>query len=535
MKNQFYFTLVFLLGISTHLFGQDSFKYSIHLNQTTIEWLPGLHSYAFAQHDGHWLIIGGRKDGIHARQPFNAFPENMNNSTIYVVNPTTKQSWSAPLSSLPNSISEQLQSTNMNFIQNGDTLFIIGGYSYAPSAQDHITHPKLTSIIVSELINAIINQTPFSAYFQQLEDPIFANSGGQMGKLGEYYFLIGGHRFDGRYNPMGNATYTQEYKTMIQKFKLSNEAGNLNFSDYTSQEDPIHLRRRDYNLLPQIFPDGTLGYMISAGVFQINADLPFLYPVDITENGYTPRTEFNQFLSHYHGAKTSIYDEATNETHMLFYGGMSRYYYEEGNLIQDDQVPFVKTISRVTRNAQGELQEYLLPVEMPSFKGAGAEFIPNETIAYNEIEVLEINKVEEDSILIGYIYGGIQSEDKNPFANNQTDLTAADNSIFEVWLIRNDELDLTKIDGKNPFSLTLYPNPTDNKLTVSFEGGAISSVNYFITALDGKIVQEGELSPKSIAKGQEILKVNELISKQAYSLTLVINNRYYLHSKFVKE
>lgn len=117
----------------------------------------------------------------------------------------------------------------------------------------------------------------------------------------------------------------------------------------------------------------------------------------------------------------------------------------------------------------------------------------------------------------------------------KTDLTAADNSIFEVWLIRNDALDLTKIDGKNPFSLTLYPNPTDNKLTVSFEGGAISSVNYFITALDGKIVQEGELSPKSIAKGQEIVKVNELTSKQAYSLTLVINNRYYLHSKFVKE
>ena len=42
---------------------QTTFNYDVVLTPVNIAGLPGLHSYAFGQHNGKWLIIGGRKDG----------------------------------------------------------------------------------------------------------------------------------------------------------------------------------------------------------------------------------------------------------------------------------------------------------------------------------------------------------------------------------------------------------------------------------------------------------------------------------------
>jgi hypothetical protein len=514
---------------------QDSFNYEVKLNPVQVEGLPGLHSYVFGQHDGKWIIIGGRKDGIHARQPFNAFPENFNNSTIYVVDVYSNELWTSSLDDLAVGIQEQLQSTNLNFFQSADTLYMIGGYSYAASAQDHITHPKLTTVIVSNVIDAIISEESITTHFQQIEDAIFANTGGQMGKIGDQFILVGGQRFDGRYNPMGNPTFTQTYKTGIQRFNISNTPGNLSYSNYSFDEDPIHLRRRDYNLLPQLFPNGEEGYMISAGVFQINADLPFLYPVDITASDYTPRTEFNQYLSHYHSAKLAIYDEESNESHNIFFGGMSQYFYENGALVQDDQVPFVKTISRVTRNSDNELFEFQLPIEMPGLKGAGSEFIPNNALSYTSSEVLKINDSPGDSILAGHIFGGIQSDTQNPFSNNETNTTSADPVIYEVWLKRNEELNTIEIDGKNPYAIQIFPNPVKNKLQVEIKGMNMKDAHYYITSFDGKIVQQGELNTSTgdVLKAQ--IKLNKRISKQPLLLTAVVNNKYYLNARFIIE
>ena len=83
-------------------------------------------------------------------------------------------------------------------------------------------------------------------------------------------------------------------------------------------------------------------------------------------------------------------------------------------------VPFVKTISRVTRFSDGSLLEYNLPVEMPDYKGAGAEFIPNHLLPHYENEVLKLNNISENEFVIGHIYGGIQSSSINPFSANQT-------------------------------------------------------------------------------------------------------------------
>ena len=103
------------------------------------------------------------------------------------------------------------------------------------------------------------------------------------------------------------------------------------------------------------------------------------------------RQQFNQYLSNYHSAKVSLYDGIDNKMHNLFFGGISRYYYNGTTLIQDDNVPFVKTISRTTRRlSNGDLSEYKLDVEMPNLKGAGAEFIPNKNLPHYSNEVIKV-------------------------------------------------------------------------------------------------------------------------------------------------
>ena len=87
------FTLIFLGAVllTVNSFGQQAFNFSVELEPVVISDLPGLHSYALAQHEGKWLIIGGRKDGMHARQPFTSFPTAQNNIDIYVIDINSHQ------------------------------------------------------------------------------------------------------------------------------------------------------------------------------------------------------------------------------------------------------------------------------------------------------------------------------------------------------------------------------------------------------------------------------------------------------------
>ncbi len=516
-------------------FSQGNFNYDLSLNPVSVTNLPGLHSYAYAQDQGKWLIIGGRLDGLHARQPFNAFPESQNNTDIYVVDVVNNQVWSSSVNVLPTSIKEQLQTTNMNFTQDGDTMYIVGGYGFSVTANDHITYPNLTTVNVPELINAIINNQSISPLFKQVQDDIFAVTGGHLKKLDSTFYLVGGHRFDGRYNPMGNATYVQTYTNQIRKFKINNSGTQLSYYDYNDITDPVHLRRRDYNLLPQIFPNGEEGFTISSGVFQANVDLPFLYPVDITASGYTPITTFNQYLSNYHSAFACLYDSVSNSMHSIFFGGMSQYYYQNGTLIQDDLVPFVKTISRLSRDVNGNLTEYQMPVEMPSLKGSSAEFIPNLNTPHYASKIFKMNEFDQDSILIGHIYGGISSSSINPFADNQTELTNADNTIFEVWLkLNTSNINEYLIDGKNPYDVMIFPNPFKENFNVKFNLDKNTTINYSITNAKGQIIQQSE--NKIYNSGEHQLNI-DIKHKQPETLLInvVFDNKYFVTKKIIQK
>ncbi len=124
--------LAILLFVFTVKCNAQTEPFEIVIEPVNISGLGGLQAFAWGQHDGKWLIIGGRLDGLHRRQPFASFSKDGHNNQLIVVDPEAKQNWSASLSSLPEEMQEQLSSTNMEFYQEGDYLYLAGGYVAVP-------------------------------------------------------------------------------------------------------------------------------------------------------------------------------------------------------------------------------------------------------------------------------------------------------------------------------------------------------------------------------------------------------------------
>jgi len=528
MKKLIVFATFLFILLNATLKAQDEFDFDLSIHPVQIDSMPGIHSFAYGQHNGKWLLVGGRVDGLHPRQPFRSFPLSHNNNSFWVVDSENSKVWSAPLDFLDTSLVEQLQSTNTNFIQDGDTLYIIGGYGFSASQQDHVTYPYLTTIIVSEVIDAIINQRNFSPFIEQEQDELFAVTGGQLGKINDIFYLIGGHRFEGRYNPRGHGTYVQAYTNEIRQFKISN-TDTLRYDLIGSMRDEVHLHRRDFNLVPQIFPNGEFGYVISSGVFQREEDLPFAYPVEISTKNYKPVTEFNQYLSNYHSANVQLYDATNQINHTLFLGGLSQYYFQNDSLIYDELVPFVSTISRLSHSGDGAFREFVIPEEMPELNGTSAEFIPNlnENYLYNEL--FDLDKFTGDSVLIGHVCGGINSDKRNPFSRNNTEVTEAASTIYAIYLKRNSMVQHRPLGGENPYTMNIVPNKSKTKAHVTIAlDDKVDNLRYYVTDDKGNIVLSGLHNKLKNGTNKFPIKIKDFNSNRVLKITLVLNSFFTL-------
>lgn len=522
------FFLLFSFTFLTDTYTQTgNFPFEIQLKADSIAGFNGLHSFAFGQREGKVLLIGGRPDGIHARQPFNAFPASQNNQLLQVLDLQTHQYWSRPFVELAVPLQEQLQSTNMNFYQDANSLILTGGYAFSATANDHITFPYLTRIDLDGLIAALIANQPIASFFEQIQDERFAVTGGNLGKIGAQYYLVGGHRFDGRYNPMNNPTFVQAYVDGLKKFELSAPGQALAVLNYQLVIDQVNLHRRDYNLVPHVYPNGETGYLISSGVFQINADLPFLYPVEIKSSGHAAVNGFSQYLSNYHSSKFSAYDSSSGIMHHLFLGGLSQYYYQNGALINDPNVPFVRTISRLAQGQDGSYQEYVLGSEMPALLGASAEFIHLEQIPHYASEIIDLAALSGDSILIGHVVGGLKSPSLNPFTNNSTALTDASAVIYEVWLKRTTAGAIEVQVPSAQIKVNLFPNPAKEVAYLDFELAQKSNVECFITDANGKLVHE--VYYEKIKNTKKTLDLKALgLAPGNYTIQLIFNDQQVL-------
>lgn len=488
--------LVALLILLTNLQLSAQESYGLEIEESSISNLPGLQSFVWAQQGSKYLFIGGRTEGLHKRRPFEAFLAAGNNTMAYVFEPSTGSLTSASLSSLGIEIFEQLQSTNMEFEQLGNELYIAGGYAYSTRAADHITFDKMTIVDVSGLIAAIENNQSLTSYFSQIQDSLFEVTGGYLDYMNGSFYLVGGQSFMGQYNPMGpthGPGFVQKYTEEIRKFQIEKVGANYQLKNVQVDKDPQALHRRDYNMAPQKFPNGEMGFTAFSGVFQHQVDLPWLDVVDITSSSYTQRNDFEQLLSQYHSAHLTMYDASDSSNKTIFFGGIAQFSMDQsGQLIEDQDVPFVRTISQVNRNSANELSELNHSIQMPDLLGAGAEFLPlNNSSFYDTYEMLQIDALPNERTLVGYIFGGIQSTAPNVFFNNAANVSSASTRLFEVYINKSINGQTELIDQSKQSSLRVFPNPSSGKIQIQSESPKLMGGSLIrLTNIAGKLVLE---------------------------------------------
>jgi hypothetical protein len=208
--------------------------------------------------------------------------------------------------------------------------------------------------------------------------------------------------------------------------------------------------------------------------------------------------------------------------HNVFFGGIAQYYDSLGILVQDNNVPFVKTIARVTRNSAGTMAEYKLPVDMPSLLGAGAEFIPITSVPQFKNEVFKLDDFTADSTLVGYIYGGISSTAANIFFTNTGTQSSASSQIFKVYVIKNSTVGIDDLNEQSIGTLRVkvFPNPNNGNFIVKFNLNKIAETKISIYSIDGKKIEESVLN--NLVLGENIFqrKIKNLALGGTYILTI---------------
>ena len=488
--------------------------------------LPGIQSFAYGQYQGLWVIIGGRVEGLHRRQPFAAFLPEKSNTEIIVIDPVEKKIWRTPLTSLSLPLQDQLSSTNMEFHQDGDYLYLVGGYGHSQTIGSKLTYALLTAVDLRGVIYAVQHQSTLAPFFRQLTDKQFAVTGGNMVKLDSMYYLIGGHNFIGDYNPANNPTFTQSYTNAIRRFTLNDDGINLKVTHLPTIVDTSAFHKRDFNLVPQFFPDGNQGFTAFSGVFQLQADIPMLQAVNISADGNEVVPGFAQYYNHYHCANLPLYSSSTGEMHTVFFGGISQYFEHDGLLTEDVDIPFVNTIARVTRDQNGHMAEYKLPVELPALLGASAAFIRTPGIPMFENGVIKLDELSMDSTFAGYIYGGIKSSAPNIFWINEGEESIAQNRVYKVYVVKhpntsNHKLNTQSINGSQ---LQIHTTSTEKTFTFNYHHQPSQKVMLTVTTKKGKILLQDDLS-NQLSPGHNVFtrKIKSFKIGKAYLVTLTTN------------
>lgn len=120
MKNALLRIAIFLFtAVSVHA----QIPFDVYIEPHPMAGMPGVHSYAYAEYGNKILLVGGRKDGPHRRQPNQSFLAADNNLNFILINLDNNTVITRSINSLSTALQEQLQSTNMQSAQKGDYAF----------------------------------------------------------------------------------------------------------------------------------------------------------------------------------------------------------------------------------------------------------------------------------------------------------------------------------------------------------------------------------------------------------------------------
>lgn len=418
---------------------------------------PNIHSVVAGDWNGQWVILAGRTNGLHGLTGMAAFDPAYENREIWVIDPAGKQSWHKSLetsaaSGLTQDQVDSLSSVNAEFYQDGETLLIAGGYGFKRSVSDHVTYDTLTAVHLPGMVAWVkepagSETSMASDHVDQIIDNYFQVTGGGLERTGVEYQLIFGQNYAGRYRPNFNGIYRKQ----VRRFRVDLSNG-LVIPDATKESTPQDeaFRRRDLNVAtmlqrgaePDTFEEVAVAL---SGVFTPEGGV-FTVPVVIEAGGKVTMqdpaasTTMKQALQVYHCAEAGLYHRATDEMHLLLFGGLTIQEYDRVNesWLIDNNAPFTNQCSVVVRNKDGNFRQYLLPVRFPEILvdgkelrfGTNAEFFYQAEVPRLHPQVIDLAEIREPTV-IGHIFGGLVADAGN--GGN----TGSSGRVFEVLLIPN--------------------------------------------------------------------------------------------------
>lgn len=460
---------------------ESGLPYRLQVRQADFSLPSGLHSFVFAIYEGEWLMLSGRTNGLHnvdTTDPSdNSFPVANQNTTVYVVNPSTKQTFSRslldPASKLSSVQIEQLSVTNALFLQsfNKKTLYMVGGYGINQAKGQMDTKAVLTAIDVPSLIKWVKRSKQVSSVAQcirQVNHPLLQVTGGEMVQANPHqpFLLAFGQNFDGNYTQSSSGTYTYQ----VRPFQIIDTKNQLFIQPYNQPAPIASYRRRDLNVVPVIKKSGNTyvnAFVALSGVFTPGgADNPgaWTVPIEIAADGSSktfdpsnPNT-FAQGMNNYACANLGLYSEKTNDMFNVLFGGLSYLIVSDGNqdsctacpppnegiLTTCDNLPFVNDITTVRIDSSGNYGQYLMSAKFPTiiadfgtqpggpiWFGSSAAFFPADNLPMYSNGVIAFDKLGSKPVFLGYIVGGIASSvtDTNDLSDSQ-----ASTYIFSVIL-----------------------------------------------------------------------------------------------------
>ena len=428
--------------------------------------VPTLQSFASGIYDGQWVLIAGRTNGLHgfSDDGLANFPPRYQNTDVWVIDPASKETWSRSLddgtTGLTSSEIDSLSSTNTESYQDGNTLYIVGGYVYSRAINNFTTYNALSAIDLPTLVdwvkgtdatlhtNTILQVAGEESSDSSYDGGFFQVTGGGLEKIGDRYQLIFGQKFEGPY-AHGSTTF-QVYTSQIRSFDIDYDFtnGTLSYSNVDiapSGGDPSRFRRRDLNVFPILSPDGqggtTQNTVALAGVFYNGVGV-WTVPVEIgydgiptTENPTTEPDVFRQAMNQYESGKIGLYSESSGEMTQVLLGGISANTFDPATeqLTYDENNGFHRQITAVLRDASGSYQQQYI-TEFPDiydgngkllYFGANARFFPAPDVPLLTDDIIDLDLLTTETV-VGYMFGGIAADQPN-FGN-----TVASSIIFEV-------------------------------------------------------------------------------------------------------
>lgn len=424
----------------------------------------GLHSYVFGVHDGKWLLLAGRTNGMHSfNNDPNNFPPSQQNRDVYVVDPAKgtvkKRSLTSHRSGLSQHEVDLLSVTSPQFYQEGSTLYITGGYGVNSATGQFSTKDSLTAIDVPGLMRWVCRSTHRRAshFIRHISDPIFKITGGYMTKIGKHSptQLIFGQNFQGFYfDPGTNGIYSDQ----VRRFHILDDGKKLAVKKLTPL--PTHpdenFRRRDLNILPVMrYKEGKLiaESVAFSGVFTLT-DGAWTVPVEINAHGKSSMADpslsstFKQGMNNYTCATVGLFSKKERDMYNIFFGGISYGFFVDGVFQTDSELPFINQVTTIKIDKHGHFKQYLMKEEYPVILstnsnpgnrllfGAGSAFILADDLPIYPNGVIKWDKLFSkchSKRCIGYIVGGIQSTVPNTSVPSDS---AASPYIFKVYAIK---------------------------------------------------------------------------------------------------